>query len=78
MVTELVAGEADDLEVVGVLGLQFFVQLLKAFELWCETAFRGCIDDEDDFAFELVEGKRLTFLCRRTRDQLLREGLVVH
>lgn len=51
MVVELVAGEADDREVVRVAGFQGLVEFLEAFELRGETAFGGRVDDEDDFAF---------------------------
>jgi hypothetical protein len=51
LAAELVAREADDFEVVGVLGLQVFVEFLKSGELRCEAALGGCVDDEDDFAF---------------------------
>jgi hypothetical protein len=53
--TELIAREADDLKVIRVLALHLLVQLLEAFKLGCEAAFRCGVDDEDDFAVELVE-----------------------
>src|SRR5690242_15647438 len=46
LATELVARKADDLEVVGVLGLQVLVQLLQTLELRCEAALGRCVDDE--------------------------------
>lgn len=48
---ELVAGEAEDDEVIAVLGLDVLVQLLQAGVLRGEAAFGGGVDDEDDFAF---------------------------
>ena len=55
LATELIAREADDFKVVGVFGLDVLVELLEALELGSEAAFRGCVDDEDDFAVELGE-----------------------
>ena len=46
-----------------MLLLNLLVQLLQSLILRRETAFRGCVDDEDDFAFVIFEGYRLTFLC---------------
>ena len=56
LAAELVAGEADDLEVVGVLRLQVLVELLQPGELRGEAAFGGGVDDEDDFVGQLREG----------------------
>jgi hypothetical protein len=53
LATELVAREADDLELVTVLALDLLVELLQPGELRCETAFRGGVDDEDDLAVKL-------------------------
>jgi hypothetical protein len=36
---ELVAGEAEDSEIIAVFLLDGFVEFLKAFVLWGETAF---------------------------------------
>lgn len=60
---ELVAGEAEDLKVFGVLGLDALVDLLETFVLRCETTLGGSVDDEDDLA--LVVGGRdlLSALC---------------
>ena len=60
---ELVAGEAQDDEVVRVLGLDFFVERLETFELGREAAFGGGVDDQDDFVFEVGEGVGLAFFC---------------
>lgn len=49
---ELVAGEAEDDEVVRVLRLDFLVELLQPLELRREAAFRGRVDYEDDFVLE--------------------------
>ena len=47
MAAELVAGEAEDDELVGVFGLDVLVQGLEAFELRGEAAFGGGVDGED-------------------------------
>ena len=39
LATELIAREADDFEVVGVFGLDVFVELLETLELGGEAAF---------------------------------------
>lgn len=65
MVVELVAGEAEDGEVIWVAGFEGLVQLLEAFELGGEAAFRGCVYDEDDLAFEAGEGEGLALFCWR-------------
>ena len=67
MSAELVAWEADDLKVVRVLALYLLVQLLKAFKLGCEAAFRRRVDDEDDFTVELVEVVGSALLCIRSQ-----------
>lgn len=61
--TELVAGEAEDLKVFGVLCLDALVDFLKTFVLRSETTLGGSVDDEDDLA--LVVGGRdlLSALC---------------
>lgn len=61
MVHELIAGEAEDDEVVGVFFYDFFVESFKAFELRGEAAFGGGVYDEDDFVFEGGEGVGLAF-----------------
>ena len=63
LAAELVAGEADDLEVVGVLRLEVLVQLLQPRELRREAALGGCVDDEDDLAVQLREGELGAALC---------------
>lgn len=55
LAAELVAGEAEDLE-LRVLGGDVLVQLLEALVLRGEAAFGGRVDDEDDAA--LVVGER--------------------
>ena len=52
LVHELVAGEAEDDEVIGILLFNFLVEGFKAFELRGEAAFGGGVYDEDDFVFE--------------------------
>lgn len=50
LAAELVAGEAEDDKVVGVLLLDFFVELLEAGVLRGEAALGSGVDDEDDLA----------------------------
>jgi hypothetical protein len=50
-----------------MLLLDLLVQLLQTLILGRETAFRGRVDDEDDFAFVFLEGNGLAFLCLRHR-----------
>lgn len=37
----------------GIFGLDLLVQCFQPSELRCEATFACCIDDEDDFAFEV-------------------------
>ena len=60
---ELVAREAEDEELVGVGGGDFFVEGFEAFELGGEAALGGGVDDEDDFAFEVDQRVWLALLC---------------
>lgn len=60
---ELVAGEAQDNEVVRVVRLDFLVEFLEAFELRREAAFGGGVDDQDDFVLEVGERVGFAFLC---------------
>lgn len=60
---ELVAGKAEDGEVIAVFFLEGFVEFFEAFVLWGETAFGGGVDDEDDFSFVAFEGDRGAFFC---------------
>lgn len=53
---ELIAGEAEDGEFIGVRGLDVFVEGFEGGELGCESAFGGGVDDENDFAFKGGEG----------------------
>lgn len=41
-----------------------FVELLEAFELGCEAAFAGCVDDEDDLALQLRKIVHIALLCK--------------
>jgi hypothetical protein len=59
---KLVAREPDDFKVVWVRGFQVLVELLEARELRREAAFRGRVDDEDDFVLEVGERVRGAFL----------------
>lgn len=63
LAAELVAGEAENGEIFGVLLLQLLVELLEAFELGCETALGGGVDDEDNLALQGGEGEGLALLC---------------
>ena len=45
MGAELVAGEAEDDELVRVRGVDGFVDFFETFVLWCEAAFGGSVDD---------------------------------
>lgn len=56
LAAELVAGEADDCEVVGVLLLDLLVDGLEVLVLVGEAALGGGVDDQDDLA--LVVGQR--------------------
>lgn len=58
---ELVAGEAEDDELVRVRGGDLLVQGLERGELRGEAAFAGGVDDEDDFVAEGGEGEGLAF-----------------
>jgi len=62
LAAELVAGEAEELDVVGVLALQLFVELLKTLELRGEAAFAGGVDDQHDLALQVLQRVRLTLL----------------
>ena len=61
LVHELVAGEAENEEFIRVGDGDGFVEGFERGELWGEAAFGGCVDDEDDFAFEGGEGVGLAF-----------------
>ena len=63
LVHELVAGETEDDEVIGVLFFNLLVKLFEAFKLRREAAFGGGVYDEDDFVFEGGERVGLAFLC---------------
>jgi hypothetical protein len=55
----LVARKAEDGERVWVGRGDIFVEGFEAGELRREAAFGGGVDDEDDFAFEVVGGEGL-------------------
>lgn len=63
LAAELVAGEAQDDEVVGVLLLDVLVQLLQAGVLRGEAALGGGVDDEHHLALVVVQGVLLALLC---------------
>ena len=60
----MVAGKAEDGELVRVLRDYGFVEGFEGGELGGEAAFGGGVDDQDDFAFEGGEGIGLTFFYR--------------
>lgn len=64
LVHELVAGETEDDELVGVFGGYGFVERFEGGELGREAAFGGGVDDEDDFAFESGEGVGLALFWK--------------
>ena len=63
LVHELVTGEAEDDEIVGVFFFDFLIEGLKAFELGGEATFGGGVYDKDDFVFEGRKRVGLAFLC---------------
>ena len=63
LVHELVAGDAEDFEVVGVEGFDFLVEGFETFELRGEAAFGGGVDYEDDFVAQVGEREGLAFFC---------------
>jgi hypothetical protein len=70
LVAKLIAGEAEDDKVVGVLLLDGLVELLEAFVLGGEAALGGRVDDKDDFALVIGEGDFLPLFCRDARKRL--------
>jgi hypothetical protein len=60
---ELVAGEAEDDEIVRVLLLDVGPELLQAGVLRGEAALGGRVDDEDDLALVIGQGDLLAALC---------------
>lgn len=52
LVAELVAGEAEDEEFVGVFGGDGLVEFLQAFELRRKATFGGGVHDQYGLAFE--------------------------
>lgn len=56
LAAKLVAGEAEDDKVVGVLLLDGLVEGLEAGVLGREAALGGGVDDEDDLALVVGEG----------------------
>jgi len=63
--TELVAGEAEDLEIVSMCLLQLLIQFLQTLILWRESAFTSRVDDQDYFSFVGFEGCGVAFLVER-------------
>lgn len=70
LAAELIAGEAEDCEVVSVRGFQLLVQLLESLELRCEAALARCVYHQDDFSFERGQGEGIAFFCFRHAGQL--------
>ena len=70
---ELVARKAEDGEPVWVLGVQVFVELLEAFELWREAAFGGGVDNENGLAAEGAKVERLSLLCKWNQYKIVGE-----
>ena len=63
LATELVAGETENLNIVGVLLLQVLVQRLEPSKLRCEATLGGGVDDKDDLVLERREREGLASLC---------------
>jgi len=61
--TELITWETEDNELIRVRLGDLFVEVLETLVLGCEAAFRGCVYDEEDFAFVGFEGDGISFLC---------------
>jgi hypothetical protein len=59
----LITWEAEDDELIWVRLGDLFVEALETLVLGREAAFRGCVYDEDDFAFVGFEGDGVSFLC---------------
>lgn len=57
LVSELIAGETENGEALGVV---FLVELFEGCVLWGECAFAGHVDDEEDLAAKVVEGTGLS------------------
>lgn len=62
--TKLVAGEAEDREVVAVLLLEALVEALEAGVLRSEAALGGSVDNQNDLALVVGKGDILASLCR--------------
>lgn len=71
LAAELVAGEAEDGEVVWVLRRNVLVELLEPRELRGEAAFGGRVYDEDDFAFVGGEGVLFALFWEGGREVLV-------
>ena len=56
LAAKVVCGEAENNETFVLVSL---VNLLKSFVLWRKTALAGDVNDENNFAFELLEARRL-------------------
>lgn len=62
LAAELIAGEAEDDKVIGVLALEVGPELLKTGVLRGEAALGGSVDNEDDLALVVGEGNLLAAL----------------
>jgi hypothetical protein len=63
LVVELIAGEGEEGEVVGVLGAEVFVEGFERGELRGEATFGGRVHDEEDFGAVLGERVGSAFFC---------------
>lgn len=55
LASELIAREAEDLELAWVLFLELLIEGLETAVLWGEAALGGGVDDEEDFALVVGE-----------------------
>jgi hypothetical protein len=63
LVVELIAGEGEEGEVVGVFGAEVFVEGFERGELRGEATFGGRVHDKEDFGAVLGERVGLAFFC---------------
>ena len=52
LLSELVTGKIKNLKSLAMI---FLVEFFQFFVLWCETTFRGCVDDEEHFVGILLQ-----------------------
>jgi hypothetical protein len=63
LASKLITRKPDDLKIIRVRRFQVLVKFLEPGKLRCEAAFRGRVDDEDDFVGEVGERVGVAFLC---------------